>query len=229
MAKRFIDTEIWDKEKFCSSTEKQKLLTLFITTKCDQIGVFKMANMLTTAYIGSTITEEDILSIPVDIEKIGDNKYWLSNFCKFQYGDLKESCKPHKKYIEMLKSEGLFERVSKGYAKGINTLQEKEEDKEKEKEEEKEEDKEKENKRRKFTPPTVLEVSSYCTERKNNVDPNHFLDHYIARDWILGNGKKVKCWKACVRTWEKNNFGNGKLIDSNKTRVDTLPDVDPAF
>lgn len=130
MAKRFIDTEIWDKEKFCNSSDKHKILTLFITSKCDQIGVFKMANMLITAYVGSPVSESDILSIPVDIEKIGDGKYWLSKFCKFQYGELKETCKPHKKYIEMLKYEGLIERVCKGYTKGIDTLQEKEEDKE---------------------------------------------------------------------------------------------------
>lgn len=138
MAKRFIDTEIWDKEKFCSSSDKQKLLTLFITSKCDQIGVFKMANMLITAYIGSPVTKEDILSIPVDIIELSEGKYWLVNFCKFQYGELKETCKPHKKYIEMLKSEGLFERVSKGYPKGIHTLQEKEKEKEEEKDKEKE-------------------------------------------------------------------------------------------
>ena len=222
MSKRFIDTEIWDKDKFCSSTEKQKLLTLFITTKCDQVGVFKMANMLTSAYIGSTVTEDDILSIPVDIEKIGDNKYWLLNFCKFQYGELKESCKPHKKYIEMLKSESLFERVSKGYTKGIHTLQEKEKEKEEEKEEEKEKEKETKIKTKIFVAPTVEEVKEYCIERRNNVDPNHFLDYYFTRGWILGNGRKVKCWKACLRTWEKNNFSTQSSQPIKKENFDPL-------
>ena len=157
MAKRFIDTEIWDKEKFCSSSDKQKLLTLFITSKCDQIGVFKMANMLITAYIGSPVTKEDILSIPVDIIELSEGKYWLVNFCKFQYGELKETCKPHKKYIEMLKSEGLFERVSKGYPKGIHTLQEKE----KEKEEEKEKEKDKKKETKKFDLPDWISKDSW--------------------------------------------------------------------
>ena len=62
MAKRFIDTELWDKESFNSCTEKQKLLALFITCKCDAIGVFKMAPMLINAYVGSIVTEEEILS-----------------------------------------------------------------------------------------------------------------------------------------------------------------------
>ena len=157
MAKRFIDTEIWDKERFCSSSDKQKLLTLFITSKCDQIGVFKMANMLITAYVGSTVTREDILSIPVDIIELSEGKYWLVNFCRFQYGELKETCKPHKKYIEMLKSEGLFERVSKGYPKGIHTLQEKE----KEKEEDKDKEKEVKKETKKFELPDWISQDSW--------------------------------------------------------------------
>ena len=203
MAKRFIDTEIWDKEKFCSSSDKQKLLTLFITSKCDQIGVFKMANMLITAYVGSPVTKEDILSIPVDIIELSEGKYWLVNFCKFQYGELKETCKPHKKYIEMLKSEGLFERVSKGYPKGIHTLQEKE----KEKEEEKEKDKDKKKETKKFTPPQLHEVSQYCIDRKNSVDASKFIDFYECKGWMVGKNK-MKCWKSAVRTWEKSSSSN---------------------
>lgn len=65
---------------------------------------------------------------------------------------------------------------------------------------EKDIDKEKENKSNKFTPPTVDEVSTYCKERNNNVDPNRFVDWYTARGW-----KGIKDWKACVRTWERRD------------------------
>jgi len=57
-----------------------------------------------------------------------------------------------------------------------------------------------------FVPPVAAEVREYCRERDNSIDPEHFLDHYEARGWELGKGRKMKCWKACVRTWEKNNF-----------------------
>ena len=76
--------------------------------------------------------------------------------------------------------------------------------KEKEKEKEKDKDKDKESKPpRRFTPPTVEEVRAYCTERKNGIDPAHFVDYYAARGWELKPGQKVKDWKACVRTWEQ--------------------------
>ena len=84
-------------------------------------------------------------------------------------------------------------------------------EKDKEKEKEKENDKEKDSKpQKRFTPPTVEEVRQYCTERGNNIDPEHFVDYYTTRGWCLNNGKKVSDWKACVRTWEHNGFSNGK-------------------
>jgi len=69
--------------------------------------------------------------------------------------------------------------------------------------------KDKENgKAKRFTPPTLEEVKAYCLERNNNVDAEKFVDYYTANGWVQGKGKPVKDWKACIRTWEKNSFGN---------------------
>ncbi len=59
-------------------------------------------------------------------------------------------------------------------------------------------------KNRRFTPPTFVDVHTYCHERDNNVTPQHFLDHYTANGWKVGKNP-MKDWKAAVRTWEKNN------------------------
>ena len=56
-------------------------------------------------------------------------------------------------------------------------------------------------KRKRFTPPTVEEVAEYCTERKNGINPQAFIDYYEARKWYLGK-TKMSDWKAAVRTWE---------------------------
>lgn len=58
--------------------------------------------------------------------------------------------------------------------------------------------------RKRFTPPTVDEVSAYCQERKNNVDPQRFVDYYTAQGWHIGKNP-MKDWKAAVRTWERND------------------------
>ena len=69
-------------------------------------------------------------------------------------------------------------------------------------------DTEKETKRKRFTPPTVSEVSDYCKERGSNIDPEQFVDFYAAKGWKIGN-QPMKDWRAAVRTWEKRERRNG--------------------
>ena len=56
-----------------------------------------------------------------------------------------------------------------------------------------------------FHPPTLEEVTAYCLERKNSVDPQRFIDYYTANGWLVGRGK-MKDWKAAVRNWEGNEY-----------------------
>ena len=74
------------------------------------------------------------------------------------------------------------------------------------------EDKEKDNRTtaKRFTAPTLDEVKAYCDERNNGINPEHFIDYYKARNWELSKGRKVKDWKACIRTWERNGFNKPK-------------------
>lgn len=58
-------------------------------------------------------------------------------------------------------------------------------------------------KSKRFVPPTLEEVKSYCKERNNNVDPVEFMAHYTATNWYRGK-TKISNWRACVITWEKN-------------------------
>lgn len=63
-----------------------------------------------------------------------------------------------------------------------------------------------------FVPPTVDEVRAYCRERGNKVDAESFVDFYESKGWMVGKNR-MKDWKACIRTWERNNKewgGKGK-------------------
>ena len=64
-----------------------------------------------------------------------------------------------------------------------------------------------------FKKPAFIEVLKYCRDRQNKVDPQEFIDHYEANGWMRGK-TKIKCWKACVRTWEKN--ANEKTTINNR-------------
>jgi len=109
-------------------------------SKCDCVGVW-IPNKPQVEYL---IGAFDFESFPDrcngNIVILPDGKWWLVDFCDYQYGELTETCKPHKKYIALLRKYGLYDVVLKGYTKGMDTLQEKEEEEEQEKEKEKEED-----------------------------------------------------------------------------------------
>ena len=95
---------------------------------------------------------------------------------------LKEKIKCLKKEIEMLKNNNIGE--NNNTPKSDNTP--------------------KAEKKERFKAPTVEEVQEYCTERGNNIDAQHFVDYYSARGWMLGKNH-IKDWKACIRTWERND------------------------
>lgn len=60
------------------------------------------------------------------------------------------------------------------------------------------------NTTRRFTPPTIEEVRTYCQERGNTVNPEQFIAYYEENGWRLANGKKMQSWKSSVITWEQN-------------------------
>ena len=66
-------------------------------------------------------------------------------------------------------------------------------------------DSKKNSKNKNFIPPTFQEVSDYCQERKNLVNPQKFMDHYQSNGWKVGKNS-MKDWKAAVRKWEENSF-----------------------
>ena len=68
-----------------------------------------------------------------------------------------------------------------------------------------------------FTPPTLKEVNQYITEKGySQINGEQFINHYEAADWFRGK-TKIKDWKACLRTWNKNtdtskeSYGHGGI------------------
>lgn len=68
------------------------------------------------------------------------------------------------------------------------------------------EEKRREEKRRdkpNFVRPTLNQIGDYCKERNNNIDPERFFDYHEANGWTVSGGRKMKCWKATIRNWER--------------------------
>lgn len=66
---------------------------------------------------------------------------------------------------------------------------------------------------KRFTPPKLSDVSEYCSQRNNDVDPERFINFYTSKGWKVGN-QPMKDWKAAVRTWEKrSNDKKAEILD----------------
>lgn len=120
-----------------------KCLVDFVRDKCDVAGFWEPNWVLAQTYIDQSgkikLSEADLLKIDrgQQFVKMPDGKIFCVGFIEFQYGQLSETCNPHKKIISILKKHGVYERVLQGYFKGTSTLEEEEEEQELDKEEEK--------------------------------------------------------------------------------------------
>lgn len=137
MSKRFIDTDLIRKSWYRRLTPSQKALWIYLVNACDVAGVIECDLEAMSFAINAKITMKDVEALGNQVELFDGDKLHVVDFVSFQFGQLSPACKPHIPIIKLL-SKYDFTRVSKGYTKGIQTLEEKE------KEMDKEEDKEKE-------------------------------------------------------------------------------------
>ena len=75
-----------------------------------------------------------------------------------------------------------------------------------------------------FSPPDIQDVKAYCIERKNNVDPERFIDFYEAKGWMVGKNK-MKDWRAAVRNWERNEASKSTAQKAQQGRLDWIDDI----
>tara|TARA_R100000781_G_scaffold94684_1_gene59000 strand:+ start:6015 stop:6968 length:954 start_codon:yes stop_codon:yes gene_type:complete len=184
MAKRFIDTKIWDKAWFRKLTTKNKLLWIYILTKCDHAGIWDADWEAAEFFIGETVSFNDLPEIIQDKMNYiqGEDQYYIPSFIEFQYGVLKENSKPHLSVIKRLNDKGLL--------KGIDTLKSKNitpKDKDKNKDKDKVKEKDKKIREQEFKNKTLfigLEVNDISEKQVDN-----FIDYWTESN---ENGKKMR-------------------------------------
>lgn len=60
------------------------------------------------------------------------------------------------------------------------------------------------NTKEKFKKPTLEEITQYCNDRNNGIDPEQFYDFYESKNWMIGKNK-MQDYRAAVRNWERNH------------------------
>jgi len=134
MAKRFMDNSIFEKQWFRELPVRLKIVWFYLINKCDHAGILNDLDVGLLSYqIGDKYTIDEILEAFNDnIEQIGDNKFYLTKFCKFQYGELNPSVRVHQSVIKLLNKHNIevanplvsVKDKDKDKAKDINTKKE---------------------------------------------------------------------------------------------------------
>jgi hypothetical protein len=200
--KRFTDTDIWKKEWFQDLPPKYKMAWFYLKDNCDSVGVWNVNFRLANFQVGTKIDWEEFRELcNGNIIAVSDKKWWLVDFCSYQYGDLSESSKspPVVSYIKQLKKHSLWE----GYTKGIYTIKEK--DKEKDKVKDKEKVKEKEpilHKHGEYHHVllTDKEYEGLKDKVSNREDMIKRLDEYIET-----SGKRYKNHSLVLQNWDRKD------------------------
>lgn len=137
MAKRFTDTNLWDKEWFMSLSLKEKCLVKMVRDKADISGIWSPNWLIASAYIGEKVTESDLLKIGNggQFKKLKNGKIYCIGFIEFQYGELSEKSPVHKKIINILEQNDLLYDYKKSASNRLchtllNRVQEEEEEEE---------------------------------------------------------------------------------------------------
>ena len=60
-------------------------------------------------------------------------------------------------------------------------------------------------KRKRFIPPTVEEIKTYCNEIGYDLDVQFFYDYYQTANWKRSDGKPVLNWKQTIQSWKKRD------------------------
>ena len=204
MAKRFTDTEIWKKPWFRKLPAVEKCAFRYLKDSCDNVGVWDADFEQAEFCIGSSVDWKSFVEkTNGNVRILESGKWWLVDFCDFQYGELKEDTanKAHQSYIRLLKKHGLWETYQgayKGHVWGIDAHKDK--------------DKEKDKSHRyglyKHVLLTDEQYQSLCEEHGKKI-----ADSYLQKvdDYCETHGKTYQRWKSAIQTYIRNDIQRGQL------------------
>ena len=126
MAKRFTDTEIWNKEWYLALSLKHKMLVKFLFDNCDCAGIYEPNFILLSFYIGEKITAEDFNQLK-QIKKLNNGNYLIEDFLVFQYGvksydALNPKFSVHKGILKSLEKNQLLSNSCLTLAQGLQDM-----------------------------------------------------------------------------------------------------------
>jgi len=187
MAKRFTDTDKWQKLWFSELPPKYKLFWIYLLDMVDNAGIYDVNFKLAEFQLGMELDYDQIIKdFGKYIVKVKDTKWFIPKFVEFQYGELNPANKAHLSVINKLSKYNLENYAIMGHTSPLNTPK----------------DKIKRKRESKRKPKDLAEVKEYLKEKNiKDVDALKFFSFYETNGWVQGKNKPIKNWKMCINTW----------------------------
>jgi hypothetical protein len=235
---RKIEARIWNDAKFAALSERGKLVFLFLLThpNLTMLGAMRATIPGLAAELG--IEPKAFRQAFGEAFAKGMVKHdeaaafvWLPNFLRYNKPESPNVVKAWPDALELIPecalkhelnqqlkafAEGMTEGFTKAFAEAFpKTMPNQEQEQEQKQEQKKTYGA---SAPHVFKRPALEEVSEYCKERGNSVDPRAWFNHYEANGWKVGRNA-MKDWKAAVRTWETNGNSNANGNGKQKSNV----------
>ena len=200
--RRMFNKSITNSSKFLKMPMSSRLLYYDLGMNADDDGFVE--HFMVLRMTGATQQDLGVLEINGLVKVFDDNVLWIKDWKENNY--IQKDRYVPSKYLGIYTLDTIcIQDVYTGKDSiGKSNIEEKEINKEKER----------------FKKPTVEEIAAYCKERNNGIDAQYFWDSYNAKDWMIGK-QKMKDWKSCVRTWERNKK---KGLYSNQQKEQIEPE-----
>jgi|TARA_R110002074_G_scaffold194588_1_gene360659 hypothetical protein len=205
MAKRYIDTKLWDKTWFRRLEVWQKSVWLYLITRCDHAGIIDFDSDSFNFHLKTKYGSEAYLKLFKQFEdKVvlyeENTKIWVKTFVEYQYGgldNLNPNVRPQKAVIDRLIAQGLLDKdtmvftVVESFA--LNDV----------------------SKGEKI-------LKAYKPELLKRFDSSVDVDNEIEKmiDYIKQSGKRYKDYEAFARNWCRNNFGTKATNSKGSTKLE---------
>ena len=226
MAKRFIDTEIFNDNWFLELSQDGKIFWIYCITRCNHAGIIEINSKILALQTG-------VKSLPTVIKELGnrlvkisnENVFFIPKFISFQYPNFPNSkVLQQKSAIDLLNKYQLLDNTSltlkkdldKCYVYGNGIDNEHANDSVPIKDI---------TKKKEFIIPTIEEFKNYFVENgyKSDIGERAWKGYDVA-NWVKSNGEKVRNWKqTCQQVWFKDEH---KIHQSNKPKPNTLTPQD---
>ena len=131
MAKRFIDTGIFDDDWFMDLSKEAKLLWIYFITKCDHAGLIKINPKLCILQTGIKDLAGTIKQLGNRLVTVSELLYFIPKFIEFQYPGFPNSrVRQQNSAMDILIKHNLFDKEKQTVSKDLSKSYEHEHDNE---------------------------------------------------------------------------------------------------